>query len=414
MSAIPGAAMPLRLRMALLSAIGLLEAMVFGLTHPIYALNLQQQDFSESEIGFNATLGGLGVFLVGPFVPWLIARAGYRNYTVFCFLAAAASIGALAAGPGFAGWCVSRLLLGMALGSLWILTEAWLNEIVPDAARGRANSVFQFCYSIGFMAGPGLVMAVGFAGGLPIAFMVVMALVGGIATLFLPQPTAPTADAGRLDLRVAREALPLISVAFVTGLVETALYTMLPIFGQKAGFGEQGALSLLIALSVGAITMALPIGLASDRYRRTSLLAGVSGEHSSACCCCSRERCPTRWRWPRATSPAERSSACTAFRSSSSASAMPTRRWLRWLRAMPWPMRWAAPSAGSWAVAASNSPAPSVCQRWAPPSSASSSPACWRAPPAAAGGRDAAKPPLNGNQHEASHSAPHGGRLPPP
>ena len=277
MSAIPGAAMPLRLRMALLSAIGLLEAMVFGLTHPIYALNLQQQGFSESEIGFNATLGGLGVFLVGPFVPWLIARAGYRNYTVFCFLAAAASIGALAAGPGFAGWCVSRLLLGMALGSLWILTEAWLNEIVPDAARGRANSVFQFCYSIGFMAGPGLVMAVGFAGGLPIAFMVVMALVGGIATLFLPQPAAPAADAGRLDLRVAREALPLISVAFVTGLVETALYTMLPIFGQKAGFGEQGALSLLIALSVGAITMALPIGLASDRYRRTSLLAGVSG-----------------------------------------------------------------------------------------------------------------------------------------
>jgi predicted MFS family arabinose efflux permease len=36
-------------------------------------------------------------------------------------------------------------------------------------------------------------------------------------------------------------------------------------------------LSLLIALSVGAITMALPIGLASDRYRRTWLLAGVSG-----------------------------------------------------------------------------------------------------------------------------------------
>lgn len=277
MSTLPGVQRPLGLRMALLSAIGLFEAMVFGLTHPIYALNLQQQGFSESEIGFNATLGGLGVFLVGPFVPWLIARAGYRNYTVFCFLAAAASIGALAAGPGFIGWCVSRLLLGMALGSLWILTEAWLNEIVPDTARGRANSVFQFCYSVGFMAGPGLVMAVGFAGGLPIAFMVVMALAGCLATLFLPQPAAPTADAGRLDLRVAREALPLISVAFVTGLVETALYTMLPIFGQKAGFGEQGALSLLIALSVGAITMALPIGLASDRYRRTWLLAGVSG-----------------------------------------------------------------------------------------------------------------------------------------
>ena len=154
----------LPLRMALLSAIGLMEAMVFGLTHPIFALNLQQQGFSESAIGFNATLGGLGVFLIGPFVPWLIARAGYRNYTVFCFLAAAAAIGALSLGPGYVGWCVSRLLLGVALGSLWILTEAWLNEIVPDAARGRANSIFQFCYSIGFMAGPGLVIAVGFAG----------------------------------------------------------------------------------------------------------------------------------------------------------------------------------------------------------------------------------------------------------
>lgn len=268
-------AMPLPLRMMLLSAIGLMEAMVFGLTHPFYALNLQQQGFSETAIGLNATLGGLGVFLVGPFVPWLIARAGYRSYTVFCFLAAAAAIGALVTGPGFLGWCLSRLLLGMALGSLWILTEAWLNEIVPDTARGRANAIFQFCYSIGFMAGPGLVIVMGFAGHLPIAFMVLMALAGGAATLVLPQPAAAPAS-HRLDLRVAREALPLISVAFVTGLVETALYTMLPIFGQRAGFGEQGSLSLLIALSLGAISLALPLGLASDRFDRARLLLLVA------------------------------------------------------------------------------------------------------------------------------------------
>lgn len=267
--------MPLSLRMGLLSAIGLMEAVVFGLTHPFYALNLQQQGFSESAIGLNATLGGLGVFLVGPFVPWLIAHAGYRNYTVFCFIAAAAAIGALATEPGFLGWCLSRLLLGMALGSLWILTEAWLNEIVPDTARGRANAIFQFCYSIGFMAGPGLVIVIGFAGHLPIAFMVLMALAGGTATLFLPQPAA--APAGhRLDLAVAREALPLIAVAFVTGLVETALYTMLPIFGQRAGFGDQGSLSLLIALSLGAISLALPLGLASDRFDRARLLLLVA------------------------------------------------------------------------------------------------------------------------------------------
>ena len=254
-----------------------MEAMVFGLTHPFYALNLQQQGFSESAIGLNATLGGLGVFLVGPFVPWLIARAGYRNYTVFCFIAAAAAIGALAMSPGFVGWCLSRLLLGVALGSLWILTEAWLNEIVPDTARGRANSIFQFCYSIGFMAGPGLVIAVGFAGHLPIVFMVMMALAGGVATLFLPQPAAAAnAVSHRLDLGVAREALPFIAVAFVTGLVETALYTMLPIFGQRAGFGEQGSLSLLIALSLGAISLALPLGLASDRFDRARLLLLVA------------------------------------------------------------------------------------------------------------------------------------------
>lgn len=68
------------------------------------------------------------------------------------------------------------------------------------------------------------------------------------------------------------EAMPLISVAFVTGLVETALYTMLPIFGQRSGFGEQGSLSLLIALSLGAISLALPLGLASDRFDRARLL----------------------------------------------------------------------------------------------------------------------------------------------
>ena len=51
---------------------------------------------------------------------------------------------------------------------------------------------------------------------------------------------------------------------------------MLPIFGQRSGFGEQGSLSLLIALSLGAISMALPLGLASDRLNRVTLLSGVA------------------------------------------------------------------------------------------------------------------------------------------
>lgn len=267
-----------KVSVGLLAGIGFLEAVIFGLSYPLYALSLKAQGYAEGLIGLNAALGGLGVFVIGPLAPWLIVRLGYKTYAAACFLLAGFAILALALDPGYLGWCLSRLVLGLALGSTWILTEAWLNEIVPDSKRGRANSFFQFCYSVGFMAGPGIAVVIGYQGTLPLMFLATVAVFALAATVALSEPEkGGERESGRLDISVAWQAKPFLLVAFVTGLVETALYTLLPIFGQKLGFGEQASLTLLLALSVGAISFALPLGWIMDKVDRSKVLLAVSG-----------------------------------------------------------------------------------------------------------------------------------------
>jgi MFS family permease len=259
---------------ALICIAGLLEAAIYGYSYPFYTLNLEERGFSASWIGLNATIGALGVFAIGPFVPALIQRFGYRAFATVCFLIAAAAFASLLAADRFGWlWFISRAALGVALGSLWILTEAWLNQLADDSERGRLNAVFQMLYSIGFMAGPGLTLYLGVTGLVPIMLLITVALLGAAAVFAIRPANGEAAEEHAApDWTLAWQARGLLLVAVLTGLVETALYTLLPIYGSRVGLDHEHAMGLLLALSLGAITMALPLGWAADRYNRRLVL----------------------------------------------------------------------------------------------------------------------------------------------
>lgn len=255
--------------------VGFAEAIVYGYSFPYFSLALEARGLSSTLIGLNAMAGTLGAIVVGPFVPRLIARFGYRRFSIAALLIAALVFGAVSLHDGTMALFAYRLILGFALASLWISTEAWLNHVVEDRNRGFMNGFFQTCYSLGFFLGPNLAAIAGPSGSAGPVTAAIIALVGLAACLTLGRADANVDGdfEAPLDWRVAWNARGLLLIALLTGIAETAMYTLLPVFGLQLGFTHQVAIAILVIYTFGEVVLTLPLGWIADRADRRKMLA---------------------------------------------------------------------------------------------------------------------------------------------
>jgi hypothetical protein len=76
-------------------------ATIFGLTYSLSAsligLDLDARGYSETFIGLNAGMHACGVLLIAPFMPWLAARVGARQLTLWALMLSAVGARALCA-----------------------------------------------------------------------------------------------------------------------------------------------------------------------------------------------------------------------------------------------------------------------------------------------------------------------------
>lgn len=70
---------------------------------------------------------------------------------------------------------------------------------------------------------------------------------------------------------IARAPLILSAVALF-GLYESALMTLLPVWGVRTGLSDRGAAATISAVYLGALALQIPLGMVSDKLsRRTAL-----------------------------------------------------------------------------------------------------------------------------------------------
>ncbi len=263
-------------RLQLCAWIGLVafcESVVYGFSFPYFSLRLEQQGLSVSLIGLHAAVGTLGVLLCGRLFPHVIGRCGYQRSTAIAFASALLVLLALLANDDVALSFVLRLLLGMCFAGVWVCTEAWINDVVPDEHRGKVNAAFQALYSFGFFLGPGATYLTGFEGAQPIVFML---LTMGAGLLVLAGLRDRISIAGAAHDGGSRALLGrargILFVSLLIGLCETAIFALLPVYGVRQGLTTELAVSLLLAYSAGEILIALPIGWLADRMSRQRLL----------------------------------------------------------------------------------------------------------------------------------------------
>jgi len=261
----------------LIGAIALVT--VFGvalsLSIPLLAIALERQGVSSTVSGLNVMMAGVANVMAVPFVPGLARRFGVRRLLAAAILVAASSMLLFWALPRLEIWFVLRFVFGAATGTIFVLSEFWINAAAPAARRGFVMGVYATALGIGFALGPTLLAVSGTSGLLPFALTAGLILLG-IVPLVLAGSDVPDAHGStrRTVLSFVLSAPSATLAALMFGAIETGAFSHLAVHGIRAGFSEQNAALLISAFTLGSALMQIPLGALSDRVdRRRMLLA---------------------------------------------------------------------------------------------------------------------------------------------
>lgn len=258
-----------------------IEALLFGYSYPFFSLALESKGIATWLIGLNASIAGAGILIFGPFVPWLIDRLGLRLLVAAQFALSLASFAAILLVDDIVVWFVARFVIGTCFSALWTTTEIWLNGVVDDKNRGRIVGASGTLYAACQFMGPLLLSGTGSTGSLPLVVAMIPLAIGVAVALSIRSAVGEVEDdeeSGnvhtlRMSLTLAGS---LIAAAFLTGIGETAMQSLLPLYGLAYGLTEAGASRLVAVFSLGEAVLIVALGWFADRHGRRLTLIGCT------------------------------------------------------------------------------------------------------------------------------------------
>ncbi|MEK0082690.1 MFS transporter [Benzoatithermus flavus] len=261
--------------LALVMATATLVGMTFSLAVPLLSLVLEREGVDPFAIGLNTAAGGLGIFVVAPFVDRLVRRLG----PVRCIRSAlVVTAGCMLVFPLWVEpvfWAPVRLVFGCAGALLFVLSEASVNTLAPKGLRGRVLGLYATLFSLGFAAGPLLLMLAGSEGVLPFALASALFLLGLVPAACLRAVEGRMLPEGHGRLRLLdtwRIAPVAMAGVFVYALLESAHFALLPVYALDLGTGERTAAALVAVWLSGNILFQYPVGWLADRWQRQRVM----------------------------------------------------------------------------------------------------------------------------------------------
>lgn len=230
----------------------------------------------------------LTAYPVGFLIGCLVARpavAQYGHERAFVVIL----VLALLAASGFVftdflpSWICFRLLGGMAMASLFVVCESWINLYAEQHNRGALFSLYMLTTAIAVLLGQLLVGLVGPRSPhlFPVAAItVLLALVSkfvGGRWPALPATDPEHAGLARPVKRLGPLALfrlaPVTVVAiFQGGITNMNIFVLTPIYGTQIGLSAATTVGLVTTISIAGMLAQTPVGWLSDRFERRIIL----------------------------------------------------------------------------------------------------------------------------------------------
>lgn len=261
-------------RKQLVAAIASVSIVGVGLSLviPLLALRLEAAGFRAETNGLHIAVSGVATMIGAPLTPPLARWLGVRRLQIGAILIGAAALVGFALTNDYRLWLALRMVFGLALTVIFVVSEFWISVAAPPARRGAALGLYATVLAIGFTTGPALLSVTGVFGPLP--FLVAALMVACAAVpVALAETAAKMEGESSTHLGAILKAAPIaLGAALLYGALETGLNGLLPVFGLRAGFPESFASFQLSLVALGNVVFPIPIGFVADRVRKIRLL----------------------------------------------------------------------------------------------------------------------------------------------
>lgn len=243
-----------------------------GVLYPLVSVTLEAKGASSTVIGLNHAMGALAIMAAGPFVPRVVHSLGVIRSVVVGLFVSAAVLAAMALMDSIWMMFVARFIIGLALALPWIGAESYMNLMAPERSRGRWLAFFFMILCTGLAAGPTLLTFVGSEGALPFYLTGLLIAVAALPVLVVPSVPLDAPEEGFGALKVVIVTAPLAMIGgFYTGLTDTAVLGLLPLYAQFQGVPLDEAIRTLTYYLIGQILLIPLLGWMAD-YFRTAMM----------------------------------------------------------------------------------------------------------------------------------------------
>ena len=266
----------IRLTAQVLLGVALFEV-ALGALWPLLGLQLEQQRVSTELTSIVGSAYYAGFVLGTMFCFPIIDRVGHiRAFSVFAVLAANATLLHVVV-PNPISWAVLRAVIGFALAGVFTIVESWLNDKATTETRGRIFALYTM-------------VAWGFSGIGPLGInihddsgTILFCLIGIVmASAIIPVAltTVGNPDIGQRShfgiLRLYKISPLGVLACFASGVINTGLFVLLPIYSTRVGNSTAETSILLSIASTGPLFIQYPVGWMADRFGRRPLMLATT------------------------------------------------------------------------------------------------------------------------------------------
>lgn len=257
------------------AAIGCITAVgvALSLSIPLLSLEMERMGVSGIGIGLNTAIAGLAAVMFVPYAPRIAARVGVINLLWAAVLVAAVGMLSFKAVFSFAAWFPLRFVFSAAIGTLFVLSEYWINAVAPPARRGFVMGIYATVLALGFAAGPAVLAVVGTEGWPPYIAGAAVICVAALPLLLARGLSPAIGHGGGHSVIALIKIAPVATLAaLVFGAVESGGFAILPVYGLAIGLEAEPAAFLVSVVALGNVALQIPLGSLSDRLDRRKML----------------------------------------------------------------------------------------------------------------------------------------------
>lgn len=244
-----------------------------GLTLQMLPLLMEKSHVPAWIMGLNAAMSPLGIMIGGPFLPRIVSRFGSKRVVYIAILVTMATLAAFKLFPSVWAWFAIRFVFGMAAGTLFTVSEAWIMSGAEQSNRGRTMGLYTSVLAISFSIGPLIIPFTGIDGWAPwlIGILCVGMSAVPLAFLRISEDSFRHEEGGGFWAFVARAPLLLFAVGTLT-FFDAVILSFFPIFGLRSGLPVEQVTTILGVSIIGNALLQLPIGLLADKWSRLGVI----------------------------------------------------------------------------------------------------------------------------------------------